>query len=59
YSKTTNCSYKKTVDRFCFYTNLSTVPIALLILTNNSRFAACISYSILTLNMFMLIWLFK
>ena len=26
YSKTTNCSYKKTVDRFCFYTNLSTVP---------------------------------
>ena len=27
YSKTTNCSYKKTVDRFCFYTNLSTVPI--------------------------------
>ncbi|MCQ2017698.1 accessory gene regulator B family protein [Clostridium butyricum] len=35
------------------------ILIALLILTNNSRFAACISYSILTLNMFMLIWLFK
>ena len=30
YSKTTNCSYKKTVDRFCFYTNLSTVPLEFL-----------------------------
>lgn len=35
------------------------ILIMLLILTNNSRLATVISYFILTLNIFMLIWLFK
>lgn len=35
------------------------ILITLLLLTDNLQFAACISYCILTLNLFMLIWLFK